>query len=316
MLSYFFQNYIFTIMNANMMYVGLREKHPHAHESSSIVYQSYEGQLQVKIVQKHKKLIVKILRARHIHSCVRVHVKVKVHGEKTTTQRIHRTQSISQTDTIQWNDTWKCGISSENHNYVTLSMWNRTKLTEPCDLIGCMNFDLLLPLPKKATVIADGDYYLLHKSIGACKHLKVTRPFDFCAPINTIHLLQERTITERHRVILPLNPTIQVGMKLCGTEAAVISVIHPHSPAERVGLKVGDVITCVNKHDVTHEDSTTVAELIRIHDYIKPLTLTVTRYHSDTFLSNITPWKLPNMDGLCCHDDCERCKLIKYTIYD
>ena len=187
-------------------------------------------------------------------------------------------------------------------------MWNKSKATEPCDLIGCMTFDLLQSLPKNATIIADGHYYLLHKSVGTCKNMKVTRPFDSCSPINTMHFLQESTITEHHRVVLPVNPTAKVGIKLCGTEAAVISVIHPHSPAERVGLKVGDVITSVNKHDVTHEDSTAVAELLRIYDYIKPLTLTVTRYHSNTVLSELMSWGLPDMDGLCCYDDRERCK--------
>ena len=176
-----------------------------------------------------------------------------------------------------------------HHRYVALSPWSRSKVEDPlCELIGCMSCELHLPLLVHTAVIVDGSYYLFHKSIGTHRYFKVEDPSDICAPVNTMHLKETKTTTEQDQVVLQLNPpTVQVWLKLCGTDAAMVSGIHSHRPAERAGMEVGDVITVINRRDVIQEDGATVAELIRMRDSTKPLSLTVTRKQSDSILHNV-----------------------------
>ena len=95
------------------------------------------------------------------------------------------------------------------------------------------------------------------------------------------------SITEQHRVVLQLNPpTVQIGFELHGTKA-VVSAVLSHSPAERAGLKTGDVITSVNKTHVTGNEGATAAELIRAHDHKRPLSLVLTRKRCESRVKNV-----------------------------
>ena len=259
-------------------------------DEPTFILQPYDGQLELKISQKRAKVTIQILSARHIRGYDKLHVEVTVYGVKPTPYLRHRTQSISNIGVPQWNDKWNCNVALGQHRYVILSLWNtcRSSVDEPSDLVGCMTFKLQQTLPKIKVVVAYGSYYLFNKSLGARRHLKVKRPFGLCALFYMVHMEETKNITEQHRVILQLNPpTDKFGLKLRGTEKSIVSVIQTHGPAERAGLKIGDVITSVNKTDVTGKDGATVKELIRMHDHTKPLFLTVTRNHSDSILSNV-----------------------------
>ena len=254
--------------------------------------QIYGGQLELQLLQKRDDITLKILGARQIRGYDRLHVEVSVYGKTTTSHRLHRTQSIHNSGETQWNNTWKCTVTSGQHRYVTLSLWNRSNVDKPSDLVGCMTFELQQPSTDNTAVIADGSYYLLHESLGAHKNLKVQGLFDLRVPLHKIHLQQTNNITEQHRVVLQLHPpAAKIGLKLRGTDAAIISVIRSHSPAERAGLMIGDVITSVNKTDVTGKDGAVVKKQIRMHDYRRPLVLTVTRKHGHSLHNNVLLWR-------------------------
>ena len=158
-------------------------------------------------------------------------------------------------------------------------------------VISCMSFDLEPPSMFRNTVVADGSYCLLSPAIGYCKNSEVTAPLGICAPPDNVHSSEGNITTEHHRVILrPFSSTHHIGIQFCcdGSEA-VISHIHPHSHAERLGLMIGDVIISVNKHDVTCEGGKTVEKLIKARDYSKPLDLTVARYTGDDIICIVTP---------------------------
>ena len=276
-------------MDLNTMFLRFSEKSENGvMVSNHINYQSYDGQLELKIQQIKYKLIVQIINAKHITGD-KIHVKVKVHGGQSSRQRIHRTKSIKSKDYKRWDDMWKCSVSSGSYTNVTLSMWNRSKGNTPCTLLGYMTFDLHQPMNDLNVTIADGHYYLLNRSLGAHKHLKVIH--RSCS-LESDHTQQRVSAAhvEQHRVTFQLcSPSERVGMKLCGLTAAVISHISPHSPAARVGLKTGDVIKDVNHYDVTNKSATTVAELIRGHDLTKRLTFTVMRYYDNDLINDLLP---------------------------
>ena len=234
---------------------------------------------------------MKIFHALDIGLHEKVKIVVRVHGNKVPAQKTYRTKLIRENELKIWNEKWTFRKLPTNLNEVTVSLVHRQVLYSQDEVISCMSFDLKPPSMFRNTVVADGRYCLLSLSNGYCKNSEVTGPLGICAPPDNVHPSEGSITTEHHRVILrPFPSTHHIGIQFfCDDSEAVISHIHPHSHAERLGLMVGDVIISVNGHDVTCKGGKTVEKLIKTRDYSKPLDLNVARYTGDDIICIVTP---------------------------
>jgi len=98
----------------------------------------------------------------------------------------------------------------------------------------------------------------------------------FAIPSNMVKniMLQLDKYGKVHRgligvLVQTLTPELANADNLHGKKGAIISYVLPHSPAEKAGLKIGDIITSINKTSVdSSEDVHNFVGLLRIGDKV------------------------------------------------
>ena len=289
-------------------YLEIRESSNAPGLQNSIIKQPYLGKLNLVISRMQQTVFVRIREAELPAQILeRVYVKVKLFGRDCKSKVMRTDESI----TARWDDEWTWKLK-ERHGYksVQVSIWRMPRKKEKSAfLIGCMCFsvgkskemnpqlrpgsedtednqlDLLCSsLPSPRGVIADGWFFLLHRSLGRTKHLQVDDKRQTFADQDRLLSSSSTTSTTR-RALFSVHGEVSLlmssshgtyGMKLDDHAPVRIVRVVSNSPAWQAGLQVDDCVTCVNGIDVSDADAVTVATMIKHAK--QPMHLTYSRH--------------------------------------
>ena len=240
---------------ANDLFIEMREISEDIEYDNKTMYQLYQGQLNISIVQDLRQLSVNIESARHLPQSLRkVYVRVKLtHANHQRT--IHRTHAI-QDDHPVWNYSCNIKLKSKQYSTLLLSAWS---VDSQC--LGCMTFNL--QQQNTCTTVAEGWHFLLHKSLGTTHHLKVTshRPGFDSHRDNTSNNTIRASYSTYHTVHLK-SSFDEYGMKLSGQHPVRICKVIHGSIAAKAGILVDDSLIRINDLDVSSLDISSVVQLI------------------------------------------------------
>ena len=238
---------------SNDLFVEMREISKDKRYENKTLYQMYHGQLQLSVVRDGRFVCVNVQSARHMKpTTTKLYVKIKL--THSNNQRIiHRTPTVHGDDPT-WNYTCNLKLKTTIYSRLLISVWSENSKCH-----GCMTFHFT---PQSArTNIADGWYFLLHKSLGIKKHLKVTlhRPgfrTQSTAPDTTV-----RASYSTYHTVRLQSSTREYGMKLSGQHPVRVSKVLRGSVAAEAGVLSEDYIVKINDLDVS---SLTLSSLIQI----------------------------------------------------
>lgn len=249
---------------SNDLYVEMRQISNNSSYENQTMYQLYQGQLNVSIIQDQKHLCVNIESARHLQQThTKVYVKVKLtHSNKRT---IHRTHSMVEEDPV-WN--YSCNMKVKStHSTLLLSVWSQSS-----ECLGCMTFNIVQQDTCKQ--VAEGWHFLLHKSLGTTHHLKVTHHHPGFKQHTDV--TSENTI----RASYSTDYSVQLqsssngyGMKLSGQYPVRVCKVINGSVAANEGILSNDSLMKINNLDVSSLDLSSVVQLIQSSDCTLQLTM-------------------------------------------
>lgn len=257
----------------NDLFVEMRETSQNQNYENQTMYQLYQGQLNLSIVQDEKRLCVNIESARHlIQNNADVYVKIKLtqSNSKRTIHRTHTLQHDNNNENPAWN--YSCNIKVKStFSTLLLSVWS---VRNNAECLGCMTFDITHQ--DKTTTVAEGWYFLLHKSLGTTHHLKVTqhRPgfeshqVDIPTSSSTI-----RASYSTYHTICLHSSSSGYGMKLSQQYPVRVCKVVNNSVAAKAGILSDDCLVKINELDVSSLDLSSVVQLIKQSDCSLQLTI-------------------------------------------
>lgn len=227
-----------------------------------IVHQAYLGELDLTLQRLPKSVAVSINHG-NFFDYQNVYVKVKLCTNQRSGKKVKRTDF---SDSAIWNKTWN--IKCKRFNVVQIAVWNlSSQYKNAPNLIGCMSFTI----PSEEGTFAHGSYYLLHRSIGCSKHLRVVHdrlPFaehdKLSAKISAtsssdMTMLASYSTTK----VATMSSSDSYGLKLAGEAPSYICRVIHSSIAHRAGLQINDKIVAINGLDVSYTDARTVSSFIK-----------------------------------------------------
>ena len=250
---------------SNDLYIEMREISNNSQYENQTMFQLYQGQLNLSIVQDMDQLCVNIESARHLLSTnTKVYVKIKL-SHSNNKRTIHRTQAV-QADRLAWN--YSCIMKLKStYSTLLLSVWSQSS-----ECLGCMTFNIIPQ--SKCTNVAEGWYFLLHKSLGTTHHLKVNHhqpgfhPHTDDTSTNTV-----RASYSTYHTLTLHSSSGGYGMKLSGQHpVSVCKVLHA-SVAAKAGILSNDCLIRINNLDVSSLDLSSVVQLIQESDCSLQLTI-------------------------------------------
>ena len=248
------------------LFIEMREISKNSKYENQTMYQQYQGQLNLSIVQDQKQLCVNIESARHlvaIHTNVYVKIKLTHPNNKRT---IHRTQTLHADDPV-WN--YSCNMKRKSTTFSTLllSLWSQNS-----ECLGCMTFHII---PQSTcTTVAEGWHFLLHKSLGTAHHLKVTnhQPGFHSHSDNKLANTIRASYSTFHTIRLHSSSN-GYGMKLSGQHPVRVCKVLNGSIAAEAGILSNDSLARINNLDVSSLDLSSVVQLIQESDCSLQLTI-------------------------------------------
>ena len=250
---------------SNGLFLELRKISTDNTYENQTMYQLYQGQLNLSIIQDEKKLSVNIESGRHLtQTDAKMYVKIKLtHSNNKRT--IHRTQTI-QDDQPAWN--YSCNMKLKTtYSTLLLSVWSQHS-----ECLGCMTFDI--HQQNSCTSVAEGWHFLLHKSLGTTHHLKVTEhhPSFHQHTDDTSDTTIRASYSNYHTVHLQ-SSSREYGMKLSDEHPVRICKVIGSSVAAKAGILPEDSILRINDLDVSSLDISSVVQLIQQSDCSLKLTI-------------------------------------------
>lgn len=259
--------------STNDLYVEMRETSKNHDYENQTMYQLYQGQLNLSVVQDKKKVCVNVESARHLlQTNSDVYVKIKLsHGNNKRT--IHKTQTLRD-ENPAWN--YSCNIKLKSaYSTLLLSVWS---VTNNAECLGCMTFDITQrdTCTTTSRTVAEGWHFLLHKSLGTTHHLKVAphRPgFESSTTPEPPSSTTIRASYSTHHTISLQASADGYGMKLAQQHPVRICKVVNNSVAAKAGILSNDSLIRINDLDVSSLDLSSVVQLIKQSECSLQLTI-------------------------------------------
>ena len=228
--------------------------------------QTYCGKLKIRINRTGQSLSVQVTEGEFEKKSGRFYVKLKLSRADGKTIKIYRT---SRTESCQWNKLYSFRLKESHANCrLLISVFQHQKRS--CSVhLGCMSFSVyrvfsdIKMLPEQ-NVVADGWYFLLHRTLGQSKHLRVvTERITFAEHDRRQTMTLPKTSSLEYTAELRPSEGSRYGLKLTGSSPAHVCRVVKDSIAQRAGIQLNDQILQINGTDVSTTNAATAATLIR-----------------------------------------------------